>query len=98
MIADAARALLDAVRLGEGVRLLGVSVSQLGAPGAVQGRLDLDDPVPATSPERAALERTVDAVRARFGEDAVGRAASVEHGRVRTGRRGSLWGPDPEGA
>ena len=98
VIADAARALLDSVDLGDGVRLLGVSVSQLGAPGAVQGRLDLDDPVPATSPERAALERTVDAVRARFGPDAVGRAASVEHGRVQTGRRGSLWGPDPEGA
>ncbi len=98
VIAAEARALLEAVDLREGVRLLGVSVSQLGPPGPVQGRLELEDEASAVPPERVELERTMDAVRARFGDDAVGRAASIEHGRVRTDRRGSLWGPDPEGA
>ena len=50
----------------------------------------------AVGPEQAELERTLDAVRARFGPDAVGRAAHSSGGRLRTDRRGSLWGPDDE--
>ncbi|MGZ4735056.1 MAG: hypothetical protein ACXV8R_05580 [Acidimicrobiia bacterium] len=33
-------------------------------------------------------------MRERFGDDAVGSAAFLERGRLRTGRRASLWGPD----
>jgi hypothetical protein len=48
------------------------------------------------APDRRALEHAVHRVRNRFGEDAVGRASATHAGRLRTGRRGSLWGPDGE--
>ena len=47
---------------------------------------------------RSRVPGTIDAVRARFGADAVGRAVHATDGRVRTDRRGSLWGPDDEPA
>jgi DNA polymerase IV len=73
-IAAIARALLDAVQVGEGVRLLGISVQQLEAATAVQESLPLGDA--ASSAERhAAVERSVDALRDRFGDDAVGLAS-----------------------
>ena len=70
----------------EGVRLLGVSVQQLSVPGAqVQPALfgDVDTaeeaPIPPITRVRS-LEHTIDAVRERFGHDAVDRASSrVEH-------------------
>jgi DNA polymerase-4 len=102
-IGRVARALLGALDVGRGVRLLGISAQQLvraGRPdrrsGAEpaddrsaddQGTLFADDdggnepgdapvtgaPAPAPEPgEQAALERSVDAVRARFGPGAVG--------------------------
>ncbi len=105
VFADSARGLLRGVDLGEGIRLLGVAASQFDAADAevvVQGELALDPPSdePGAGRDRSALqalERTVDAVRDRFGRDAVGRAGQVEAGRLRTDRRGSLWGPDEEG-
>ncbi|MGZ6975952.1 MAG: DNA polymerase IV [Acidimicrobiia bacterium] len=93
-IGGTARDLLRAVDLGAGIRLLGVSVQQLEEGVAVQGRLDLEGGPPAPSGERRALEEAVDTVRERFGNDAVGSAAFLERGRLRTGRRASLWGPD----
>ncbi|MGZ4802313.1 MAG: DNA polymerase IV [Acidimicrobiia bacterium] len=93
-IGETARDLLRAVDLGAGIRLLGVSVQQLEEGVAVQGRLDLEGGPPAPSGERRALEEAVDTVRERFGDDAVGSAAFLERGRLRTGRRASLWGPD----
>jgi DNA polymerase-4 len=94
-IAAAARDLLDAVDLRDGIRLLGVTALGLEDAVAVQGQLPFDgDAGTAASPRDAALERTIDAVRARFGTDAVGRAAHAVDGRVRTDRRGSLYGPD----
>ena len=94
-IAAVARALLrDVPDLRDGVRLIGVSMQQLSVPAPPQ-QPDLfgpevcaeeatarPGPAPAVSQraERQALERTVDAVRARFGQDAVGPGASrVEH-------------------
>jgi DNA polymerase IV len=92
-IASAARALLDSVDLGGGVRLLGVSVHQLEEGTAVQPRLPF--PADADGPaERRALEQAVDAVRARFGEDAIGPAVLTGREGLRVGRRGTPWGPD----
>ncbi|MBK5287973.1 MAG: DNA polymerase IV [Acidimicrobiia bacterium] len=94
VIADAARTLLADVEVERGVRLLGVTALQFDGGGAVQEALPFD--APAVAPEQGALERTLDAVRERFGPDAVGRAAHTSDGRVRTDRRGSLWGPDEQ--
>jgi DNA polymerase-4 len=93
-IASVAVALLrDVPDLDVGVRLLGVSVQQLSVPEAVQPDLfgfegshthtaaeaAPEAPVPPT-PRMRSLERTIDAVRERFGHDAVDRASSrVEH-------------------
>ena len=93
-IGGAARQLLAAADLRDGIRLLGVTALQLEDAVAVQAQLPLG--AGATVARDDALERTIDAVRARFGTDAVGRAAHATDGRVRTDRRGSLWGPDDE--
>lgn len=93
VIGQSALALLTATDLRDGVRLLGVSVAQITDGLAAQEQLSFGDAVP---PAQAALERTLDAVRARFGADAVGRAAHTADGQLRTDRRGSLWGPDDE--
>jgi DNA polymerase-4 len=92
-----ARALLDAEDLRDGIRLLGVTALALEDAVAVQGQLPFATGAAGGAPTGArddALERTLDAVRARFGRDAVGRAVHAVDGRVRTDRRGSLWGPD----
>jgi len=88
-IGSEARVLLDAVDLRDGIRLLGVTAMQLDDAVAVQGQLPLVDAGAASraTPRDDALERTIDAVRARFGTDAVGRAAHTVDGRVRTDRR-----------
>ena len=84
-IGATARALLDLVDLGGGVRLLGVSVQQLDQSGAVQGQLPLGeapdggDRLALSDLERArwsALEHSVDEVRERFGDAAVQRPGS----------------------
>ncbi len=93
-IGDTARTLLHAVDLEDGIRLLGVSVQQLEDGVAVQGRLAFDDASAPAPQDRRALETALDTVRERFGNDAVGSAAFLERGRLRTGRRASLWGPD----
>ena len=93
-IGETARALLRAVELGDGIRLLGVSVQQLEEGVGVQGRLAFDAGVGTASDDRRALEDAVETVRERFGNDAVGPAAFLDRGRLRTGRRASLWGPE----
>ena len=92
-IGAVARTLLDAVELGDGIRLLGVAVQQLRDVGALEDRagsqeelpLDLDGGAATGSdPRRRAVEDSMDAVRKRFGDGAVGpatlmdRAAHVE--------------------
>ncbi len=68
--------LLAAVDLEDGVRLLGLSIQQLDHASERQGALTLgDDESPteseATRRHRGDLERSVDQVRARYGNDAV---------------------------
>jgi DNA polymerase-4 len=84
-IGAVAHELLAAVPdLDRGVRLLGVALQQLLVPDPVQPGLFGDaPPEPAARPtaarrgDRDALERTVDAVRTRFGAGALGRASPV---------------------
>jgi DNA polymerase IV len=88
-IAGVARALLDAVEIGDGIRLLGVAMQQLrdvdeedggdGAPGQLP--LDVDGGAARGSdPRRRAVEDSMDAVRRRFGDDAVSAAALLDRG------------------
>ncbi len=90
-VAEVAGALLAAVELGDGIRLLGISAQQLERAAAVQDQLPLDlsvpvpdgevsaDPAPdrpvpgdaASHARRDALERSVDRVRERYGDDAL---------------------------
>jgi DNA polymerase-4 len=75
-IARIATQLLGEVELGAGVRLLGVSAQQLEPAGAVQTSLPFDDAASASvtgaaHEQRRRLERSVDDVRDRYGDDAV---------------------------
>jgi DNA polymerase-4 len=73
-IGTTARALLDGVDIAEGVRLLGVSVQGLVDEEVVPLALDLDgsgDARPPPDERRAALERSIDGVRRRFGSESV---------------------------
>jgi DNA polymerase-4 len=87
-IAGLGSALLDQVEPGEGVRLLGVSISNLIHGEARQLSLMLDGN--GDRPTRA-----LDEVRARFGENALGPAVLLDGNTLRVKRRGDTqWGPD----
>jgi DNA polymerase IV len=89
-LARHARALLATIDPTPGVRLLGVTAS-----GLVEGtarQLSFDDADAAPWPEASGA---VDAIRARFGEGAIGPAAAVGRHGLRVKRRGDgQWGPD----
>jgi DNA polymerase-4 len=77
-ITTIARELLAAVDVAPGIRLLGISGSQLVTPAARQGVLDLGvDDADDGRARRSAVESAVDAVRARFGAGAVGAGSLV---------------------
>jgi DNA polymerase-4 len=109
-IARIAGELLDAVDIAGGVRLLGVSVTGLGsdrvAAGGEQLALDLDavgrrartrpdDDTTGVDDERwRAATGAIDAVRARFGDGAVGPAVLVDDTGLHVGRKGdNRWTP-----
>ena len=108
-IAGTGLELLAAADLGSGIRLIGISThgleprataiepEQLGLFGAT-GVGDGSGGKDATRPDgrQRRIETVVDAVRERFGEDALGRAVLVDADGLKTGRAGSLWGPDEE--
>ena len=90
-IIDLLAPVLDGVDPSPGVRLLGVSGSNLGAPVA---QLSFDD-VAETAADRHAATDALDAIRHRFGNSAIGPASSISGGRLRRVERGSQqWGPD----
>ncbi|HEX5366587.1 MAG TPA: hypothetical protein VFW63_07995, partial [Acidimicrobiales bacterium] len=90
-LAAAARDLLRGIDLRGGVRLLGVTGSGLGDAGVRQ--LSLDD---ALAGDRHELGGAVDAIRARFGDAAIGPASSValRGWGAGTGSGAGRWGPD----
>jgi DNA polymerase IV len=89
-VARLARDLLTGVDPSSGVRLLGVSVSQLEA-GTRQ--LALGDAGRGSWPEAT---RAVDRIRGRFGEDAIGPAVLAGGDGLDVKRRGDQqWGPAP---
>jgi DNA polymerase IV len=90
-IARLALGLLEKVDVAGGIRLLGVTMSNLTAGAAHQeslfGEADPDEP--------AQVQAALDAVRARFGSDAVGSAALLGPGdRLRIQRKGTKYGPN----
>lgn len=95
LLARVAGDILDAIDLAPGVRLLGVTVSHLAAPGASapeQLQLGVDPAEPAKGWEAAGA--VVSEVRERFGEAAVGPATLLEQGGLRLKRPGDTqWGP-----
>ncbi len=91
VIRSTAEALLAKVDLEPGIRLLGVSVSQLGEPVARQ--LTLDD---AGGPGLNEADDVVEAIRDRFGGDAIGPATLARPGRRldRMVKGQQQWGPN----
>ena len=83
-LARVGRTLLADLPLGDGLRLLGLAAQQLVAASGVQSALPFDRAdAPVPSDRRADLERTVDDLRRRFGDAAVGRAAATPTRRPR---------------
>jgi DNA polymerase-4 len=81
----------DAIDPTPGVRLVGVTGSNL-AP--VFHQLTFAE-VGDDTPEHGAREAALDRIRARFGADVIGPASAVRQGRVRNVKRGAQsWGPD----
>jgi DNA polymerase-4 len=79
---------LDALDVSGGVRLLGVSASNLVEPTRQLNLLSDSD-----APHRAA--DAIDQIRERFGESAIGPASAVGPDGVRLVRKGAQqWGPD----
>jgi DNA polymerase-4 len=93
VIADVAKGLLAHVDPGPGVRLFGVTASNLAHPVAEQ--LTLDDLARPAATERAA--EAVDEIRRRFGDTAVGPATLVGRDGLRVKRLGDTqWGPSSD--
>jgi DNA polymerase-4 len=100
-IGQVAAALLAGIHPGEGIRLLGVSASNLAEGGGDQLSFDLGDgrdegTESATTREQSWQDVTsaVDAIRTRFGTDSVGSAAMVTDDGVQVpARRDAPWGP-----
>ncbi|MGP0031061.1 MAG: DNA polymerase IV [Acidimicrobiales bacterium] len=103
-IGQVAAALLAGVEVADGVRLLGVSASNLSGSGGDQLSFDLGDgrgegTQSASSREQSWQDVTaaVDAIRNRFGRSSVGSASMVTGDGVQVpARRDAPWGPDPE--
>jgi DNA polymerase-4 len=90
-IVDLLDPFLETIDPSPGVRLLGVSGSNLGP---VFHQLSFDEGVDG-SVVHGAPETALDRIRERFGVDAIGPASALRDGEVRNVRRGGRqWGPD----
>jgi DNA polymerase IV len=88
------RPVLEAIDPTPGVRLLGVSASNLATPSR---QLTLDD-LAGARPDWDAATTALDAIRDRFGADAIGPASVLDGGRLRIAERGrQQWGPQAGG-
>lgn len=87
-------ALFDKVDTTGGIRLLGVTVSNLTTAAAIQESLfggAAEEDAAAPAPE---IQSAIDAVRARFGADALGPAALIDReDGLRLRRKGTPYGP-----
>ena len=91
-IARVATELLDAIDPSTGVRLLGVSLSNLAPRPAEQLRLGAEDGEDVD--REPAVARAVDEVRRRYGDQAVGPATLLRGDGLAVKRRGDQqWGP-----
>jgi DNA polymerase-4 len=87
-----ARSLMATIDPGQGVRLLGIGVSNLGVDPGQQLTLDL---LQDGEPEASPTDHLLDEVRARFGNGAIGPASAAVDGKLRVKRRGEQqWGPN----
>jgi DNA polymerase-4 len=90
---EAGRSLLALVDPAQGVRLLGLSVSGLSSDASRQ--LTFDEVISGPGWQQA--DRTIDEIRARFGDEAIGPAVASGPDGLRLKRRGAQqWGPDAE--
>lgn len=98
-VAIASRDLLAGVDTARGVRLLGVTVTNLSPESAArQLTLGLDGPDPGTAGSWHDAEAVVDDVRARFGPGAIAPAALIADGTIDVRRRGDQqWGKRSSG-
>jgi DNA polymerase-4 len=71
----AARSLLEHEANGEAFRLIGIGITDLCSSDLADPP-DLADP---TAPRRAAAERAIDAIRAKFGKGAIGKGRTLSH-------------------
>jgi DNA polymerase IV len=96
-IARLALGLLDKVDTGGGLRLLGVTVSNLTGSATHQASLFGDDAPDPGEAQPVEIQSAIDAVRARFGSDAVGPASLIgPYDRMRVRRQGTQFGPSDE--
>ncbi len=93
-LARLAAELLAAVDCSQGVRLLGVSASNLVERQAQQLSFDETGPRSGRGSDQAPVARAVDDVRRRFGDAAVGPASLIRGGTLKLKRQGDQqWGP-----
>ena len=83
--------IVDSIDPSPGIRLVGVSGSNLAA---VHHQLTFDEAADDAA-DFGAREAALDRIRDRFGADAIGPASAVRGGKVRNVKRGGQqWGPD----
>ena len=90
-IVELLQPLLDTIDASPGIRLVGVTGSNLSA---VFHQLTLAEAADVV-PDHGAKSDALDRIRDRFGTDAIGPASAITGGKLRNVKRGGQqWGPD----